>query len=128
MYAANPPSRVSNVSKPISPRSFTRISWCQSSPPVQEKTISLYLITGLYQRLNTLAISMKSRDFKDAPPIRPPSMSACANSSGAFLGLQLPPYKRSEEHTSELQSLLRTSYDVFCLKNNKNSQLYNYNR
>src|SRR3546814_6399391 len=25
---------------------------------------------------------------------------------------------RSEEHTSELQSLLRTSYAVFCLKNN----------
>src|SRR3546814_7402249 len=24
---------------------------------------------------------------------------------------------RSEEHTSELQSLMRTSYDVFCLKN-----------
>src|SRR3546814_9777936 len=26
---------------------------------------------------------------------------------------------RSEEHTSELQSLLRTSYAVFCLKTNK---------
>src|SRR3546814_3590604 len=26
---------------------------------------------------------------------------------------------RSEEHTSELQSLLRTSYAVFCLKKNK---------
>src|SRR3546814_6943388 len=26
---------------------------------------------------------------------------------------------RSEEHTSELQSLMRTSYAVFCLKNNK---------
>src|SRR3546814_6237504 len=25
---------------------------------------------------------------------------------------------RSEEHTSELQSLMRTSYAVFCLKNN----------
>src|SRR3546814_8465238 len=25
--------------------------------------------------------------------------------------------KRSEEHTSELQSLMRTSYAVFCLKN-----------
>src|SRR3546814_3632218 len=25
---------------------------------------------------------------------------------------------RSEEHTSELQSLMRISYDVFCLKNN----------
>src|SRR3546814_3912050 len=24
--------------------------------------------------------------------------------------------KRSEEHTSELQSLMRNSYDVFCLK------------
>src|SRR3546814_1836743 len=26
------------------------------------------------------------------------------------------PRKRSEEHTSELQSLMRTSYAVFCLK------------
>src|SRR3546814_3168180 len=26
---------------------------------------------------------------------------------------------RSEEHTSELQSLMRTSYAVFCLKKNK---------
>src|SRR3546814_8902356 len=29
--------------------------------------------------------------------------------------------ERSEEHTSELQSLMRNSYDVFCLKN-KNKQ------
>src|SRR3546814_6894578 len=28
---------------------------------------------------------------------------------------------RSEEHTSELQSLLRTSYAVFCLKKQTNS-------
>src|SRR3546814_5529165 len=28
--------------------------------------------------------------------------------------------QRSEEHTSELQSLMRTSYAVFCLKNKKN--------
>src|SRR3546814_4422886 len=27
--------------------------------------------------------------------------------------------KRSEEHTSELQSLMRNSYAVFCLKNTK---------
>src|SRR3546814_8990098 len=26
---------------------------------------------------------------------------------------------RSEEHTSELQSLMRNSYDVFCLKKNR---------
>src|SRR3546814_1784041 len=28
--------------------------------------------------------------------------------------------ERSEEHTSELQSLMRISYAVFCLKKNKN--------
>src|SRR3546814_2316733 len=28
-------------------------------------------------------------------------------------------YFRSEEHTSELQSLMRISYAVFCLKNKK---------
>src|SRR3546814_1239435 len=30
---------------------------------------------------------------------------------------------RSEEHTSELQSLMRISYDVFCLKKNKSTKL-----
>src|SRR3546814_5255369 len=30
-----------------------------------------------------------------------------------------PPQQRSEEHTSELQSLMRISYAVFCLKKNK---------
>src|SRR3546814_5234672 len=29
---------------------------------------------------------------------------------------------RSEEHTSELQSLMRTSYAVFCLKNKKHNK------
>src|SRR3546814_8760499 len=29
---------------------------------------------------------------------------------------------RSEEHTSELQSLMRISYAVFCLKKNKSQQ------
>src|SRR3546814_7682054 len=46
------------------------------------------------------------------------------------------PSHRSEEHTSELQSLMRISYAVFCLKkkkkyknkdNNKNTILYHNN-
>src|SRR3546814_10075529 len=32
---------------------------------------------------------------------------------------------RSEEHTSELQSLMRISYDVFCLKKKMNTQYHN---
>src|SRR3546814_1419897 len=31
---------------------------------------------------------------------------------------------RSEEHTSELQSLMRISYAVFCLKKKKNNTTY----
>src|SRR3546814_5203999 len=31
------------------------------------------------------------------------------------------PVLRSEEHTSELQSLMRIPYALFCLKNNRNT-------
>src|SRR3546814_3596087 len=34
---------------------------------------------------------------------------------------------RSEEHTSELQSLMRISYAVFCLKKKKQDNTYNQN-
>src|SRR3546814_8898582 len=33
---------------------------------------------------------------------------------------------RSEEHTSELQSLMRNSYAVFCLKKKKNNKTITY--
>src|SRR3546814_4531227 len=33
----------------------------------------------------------------------------------------VPPTSRSEEHTSELQSLMRISYAVFCLKKKKHN-------
>src|SRR3546814_5999997 len=33
---------------------------------------------------------------------------------------------RSEEHTSELQSLMRISYAVFCLKKKKNTHTHHY--
>src|SRR3546814_3705920 len=32
------------------------------------------------------------------------------------------PHKRSEEHTSELQSLMRIAYAVFCLKKNNHCE------
>src|SRR3546814_10755757 len=35
--------------------------------------------------------------------------------------------QRSEEHTSELQSLMRISYDVFCLKKKKNNKIKSNN-
>src|SRR3546814_6084672 len=36
----------------------------------------------------------------------------------------LPKFGRSEEHTSELQSLMRISYAVFCLKKKKDKSKY----
>src|SRR3546814_7315870 len=36
-------------------------------------------------------------------------------------GLRAPEDRRSEEHTSELQSLMRISYAVFCLKKKKHT-------
>src|SRR3546814_3493214 len=47
----------------------------------------------------------------------------CHRDGLAFLGenpghADFAPHERSEEHTSELQSLMRTSYAVFCLQKN----------
>src|SRR3546814_9576283 len=40
--------------------------------------------------------------------------------TGQFARQQWPLARRSEEHTSELQSLMRISYAVLCLKKKKN--------
>src|SRR3546814_7714387 len=52
------------------------------------------------------------------PPTRPPPMPNRLRGTsrrGRFR-------KRSEEHTSELQSLMRISYGVFCLKKKKTNR------
>src|SRR3546814_3705341 len=55
--------------------------------------------------------------------LRVASTSSRDNSPGArnsmIRVLSLPWAERSEEHTSELQSLMRISYAVFCLKKKK---------
>src|SRR3546814_2405086 len=43
-------------------------------------------------------------------------LSLCADQAAAAKWWLSMPMARSEEHTSELQSLLRISYSVFCLK------------
>src|SRR3546814_2141780 len=51
-----------------------------------------------------------------------PGSTTPAFSNSNFRGS--PAVSRSEEHTSELQSLMRISYAVFCLKNNKYSSVH----
>src|SRR3546814_6853477 len=48
---------------------------------------------------------------------------------GWFMGRSLEPeaiHFRSEEHTSELQSLMRISYAVFCLNNKRHNSNNHY--
>src|SRR3546814_6119000 len=59
--------------------------------------------------------------FTSPPPsTRAPSSSASRQTALAFQSVPVPASSsrsaRSEEHTSELQSLMRHSYAVFCLK------------
>src|SRR3546814_8333675 len=50
------------------------------------------------------------------------SASAILEGLFMFLLVELIAGKRSEEHTSELQSLMRISYAVFCLKKKQDEQ------
>src|SRR3546814_4803057 len=51
-----------------------------------------------------------------------------ANAAPELVERRDPPHValRSEEHTSELQSLMRISYAVFCLKKKKTSLIQNH--
>src|SRR6187551_4130026 len=65
--------------------------------------------TEIYTTHNTLSLH-------DALPISPSRAAVCGWISTHELQSTL---ERSEEHTSELQSLCVTSYAVFCLKKKK---------
>src|SRR3546814_8373887 len=54
-----------------------------------------------------------------AGPVRLDTRSGRVTLNGEPEKLTAQEYKRSEEHTSELQSLMRISYAVFCLKKKK---------
>src|SRR3546814_8230053 len=52
-----------------------------------------------------------------------PAEIPAGNAWPAVAGIATGLVARSEEHTSELQSLMRISYAVFCLKKKTNKQL-----
>src|SRR3546814_7024466 len=73
---------------------------------VTELVINLPGEVGIERRGRWTWESEPSLDFK--------TLMALATAAAAFTS-------RSEEHTSELQSLMRISYAVFCLKKKKKS-------
>src|SRR3546814_6045420 len=57
----------------------------------------------------------------------PCGLAACRPQQAVALTIR-EAHARSEEHTSELQSLMRISYAVFCLKKNKTTTHNNNNK
>ena len=63
-----------------------------------------------------MAASMILTNFsgtRDAPPIRPPSMSGCASSSKAFLSFMEPPYRMEIARAFLEEYSLRTTVRMF---------------
>src|SRR3546814_10490417 len=87
------------------------------------RTDTLFPYATLYRSPNGTACRCLARWLKSpvntcAKVRRCTSKASCRPASGKKTASSATPPKswRSEEHTSELQSLMRISYDVFCLQ------------
>src|SRR3546814_4898505 len=60
---------------------------------------------------------------QSSEPAKTPATAATEACSGAPAASPSAANRRSEEHTSELPSLMRISYAVFCLKKKKQQQI-----
>src|SRR3546814_1380915 len=96
-------------------------------PPRSTHTDTLFPYTTLFR---SLGVEVEAADRHDAPGTgrqrvlervvdRRPACGVALGGNKA--GRLVEDEQRSEEHTSELQSLMRISYAVFCLKK-KNKQ------
>src|SRR3546814_5763535 len=72
-------------------------------PPRSTRTDTLFPYTTLFRSDQRNSEWRAGHDQRCGPADRAPTAQHCAHA-------------RSEEHTSELQSLMRISYAVFCLK------------
>src|SRR3546814_1206747 len=97
-------------------------------PPRSTRTDTLFPYTTLFRsRLRTLVRRLSEGEYirpfrgDESSISRPRASIFCSPRSTTRMASI-----RSEEHTSELQSLMRISYAVFCLKKKKHQtkQLY----
>src|SRR3546814_8665549 len=88
-------------------------------PPRSTRTDTLFPYTTLFRSKLSAADSEKAESKPDVQIFYTSSTGAGPKTRQAQRNTILDFYrnnKRSEEHTSELQSLMRISYAVFCLK------------
>src|SRR3546814_7161036 len=96
-------------------------------PPRSTRTDTLFPYTTLFRSAGGVVV-LGAPEQQGAAPLDVAQVHVIAESGAddaaaavhhhRDLGLGIVPH-RSEEHTSELQSLMRISYAVFCLKKKK---------
>src|SRR3546814_9709446 len=96
-------------------------------PPRSTRTDTLFPYTTLFRSIGCQVNLETGRIRADAPHRgeeagRQVRFVDEAQKGGLRVGVGN--HRRSEEHTSELQSLMRISYAVFCLKKKKQTNKY----
>src|SRR3546814_7226478 len=105
-------------------------------PPRSTRTDTLFPYTTLFRSLEQLhlypdfapeAEFVRIRRYRNGvvpgPCIDGQLRRHVAHDGSGWKICLLPGMERSEEHTSELQSLMRISYAVFCLKQKKHKNI-----
>src|SRR3546814_4916114 len=90
-------------------------------PPRSTRTDTLFPYTTLFRSVNLASSAGRAEAVaicRAVPGISCMTPRAPARERASVM--KRLSCKRSEEHTSELQSLMRISYAVFCLKKKKN--------
>src|SRR3546814_3707973 len=86
-------------------------------PPRSTRTYTLFPYTTLFRSVS----ASRARNAGVDATAYPASMTASPDAASTMQARRHP---RSEEHTSELQSLMRISYAVFCLNKKKKKNIH----
>src|SRR3546814_9051765 len=97
-------------------RAHDRREWLTQSPGTAELEGSSALIIGYGEIGGAIGTRLKAMN------VQVTGVRRLADHADSIIGAD--EWRRSEEHTSELQSLMRTSYAVFCLKKKKKKNKY----
>src|SRR3546814_10785833 len=100
-------------------------------PPISTRTDTLFPYTTLFRspcpasRRHALPVrrQQKNKETEMLNALFAGRRRAAAVCAAALMGAGASAHERSEAHTSELQSLMRNSYAVFCLKKKKTRKL-----
>src|SRR3546814_8935193 len=86
-------------------------------PPRSTRTYTLFPYTTLFRsEFRAIIAAFVIGDQREGRAVADRDDAKTGSESGDAVAVAHPHLMRSEEHTSELQSLMRISYAVFCLK------------